>query len=118
MSGNRPEVVQAIYSALVDMNPAPLQQLLSDGVVVTASEKMEAENLFLASMIATRGFRDRESEVWETLVARKWERPPADWAELFDDLSPERASRLGELYDALPEGARQEYDRRYGKPEL
>lgn len=49
------------------------------------------------------------------LVAREWPSPPT-WGQLFDDLTPERAARLGELYDALPDGARVEYDRRYGRP--
>jgi hypothetical protein len=42
---------------------------------------------------------------------------PSSWEQLFDDLTPDRAARLGELYDVLPDGARTEYDRRYGRPE-
>ncbi len=40
----------------------------------------------------------------------------AGWADLFDSLAPERAVQLGTLYEALPDGARAEYDRRYGRP--
>lgn len=38
------------------------------------------------------------------------------WANLFDGLTAERAVRLRDLYDALPDGARAESDRRYGYP--
>ncbi len=66
-------------------------------------------------MLADDAHRDRRAEVWHVLVARQWESSPT-WAQLFDDLTPDRAARLGELYDVLPDGARVEYDVRYGGP--
>ena len=38
-------------------------------------------------------------------------------AELFDHLTPERAAALEDLYDVLPDGARAEWDSRYGRPD-
>jgi hypothetical protein len=35
---------------------------------------------------------------------------------LFDELPQSSVDQLGELYDALPEGAQAEYARRYGAP--
>jgi hypothetical protein len=109
----RPEVVQAIFSALIDMDPARLAPLAELGIA--PAERKEAEDLYLASMIARSDHLDRKGEVWELLISREWSSPPT-WEQLFDELSPERAARLGELYDALPDGARIEYDRRYGRP--
>ena len=67
-------------------------------------------------MLASQEHGQRRREVWQVLIARDWPSPPS-WEQLFDDLTPERAARLGSLYDALPEGARAEYDRRYGRPQ-
>jgi hypothetical protein len=39
------------------------------------------------------------------------------WSDLFNSLGPESASRLSGLYDAMPDGARAEYDCRYGRPQ-
>lgn len=39
------------------------------------------------------------------------------WADLFDSLQPGQVAELRGLYDAMPDGARAEYDRRYGRPE-
>jgi hypothetical protein len=39
------------------------------------------------------------------------------WADLFNGLTPDRAEQLRDLYGALPDGARDEYDRRYGRPQ-
>lgn len=109
----RPEVVQAVFSALIDMDPALLAPLAELGI--TPAERKQAEDLYLASMIARSDSLDRKGEVWELLINREWSSPPT-WEQLFDELSPERADRLGELYDALPDGARIEYDKRYGRP--
>lgn len=51
----------------------------------------------------------------ELIGDRKLSEPT--WADLFDGLTPDRAEQLRDLYDALPDGARAEYDRRYGYPE-
>jgi len=107
----RPEVVQAIYSALIDTDPAKLASLTS----ITPAERKQGEDLFLATMLATEDHRDRQADAWEVLTARPWP-PDATWEQVFDGLTPERAARLGELHDALPEGARIECARRYGQP--
>jgi hypothetical protein len=108
----RPEVVQAVLSAIIDQDTARLEALARTGV--TQTEFSQAENLVAASLQADQSQLDRQEEVWRVLGAREWPSPPT-WGQLFDDLTPERA-RLGELYDALPDGARAEYDRRYGRP--
>lgn len=110
----RPEVVQAVFSALTDMDPGKLAVLTSSGI--TEAERKQAEDSFLAGMLASQEHGQRRREVWQVLIARDWPSPPS-WEQLFDDLTPERAARLGSLYDALPEGARAEYDRRYGRPQ-
>ena len=67
-------------------------------------------------MLASRGQRKRWLEATQVLIGdRKFSEP--SWPGLVDGLSPERASRLRELYDALPDGALSKYDRRYGRPE-
>ena len=35
---------------------------------------------------------------------------------LFGDLAPDAVQELGELYDAVPAGAQEEYARRFGVP--
>jgi hypothetical protein len=110
----RPDVVEAVLSALIDMDPAKLALLA--GVGVTAAERKQADDLFLASIVANAGYREREDEVWDVLITRQWPSPPT-WEQLFEELTPERAARLGDLYDALPNGARTEYDKRYGRPD-
>ena len=110
----RPEVVQAVLSAIIDQDTARLEALARTGV--TQAELSQAENLVAASLQADHDQLDRQEEVWRILGAREWPSPPT-WQQLLDDLTPERAARLRELYDALPDGARAEYDRRYGHPE-
>lgn len=110
----RPEVIQAVLSALIDMDPAKLAPLRETGI--TAVERKQAEELFATTMLATADHRQRQIEAWEVLIGRDWPAPPT-WQEMFDELTLERADRLRELYDALPDGARAEYDRRYGHPE-
>lgn len=113
-SGSRSDVIQAIYDTLITMDPARLTPLAELGA--TSSERAEAEALFLASKEAATGYQARRLEAWRLLVARRYDAPPS-WAQLFDDLSPDRHARLAELYDALPEGAQAEYDRRFGRPQ-
>jgi hypothetical protein len=49
------------------------------------------------------------------LLTRSYDEPPT-WQQIFDDLSPEAVDQLGTLYDALPAGAQEEYQRRFGVP--
>ena len=83
---------------------------------MTPTERRRAEEQFAAAMLADHDSRDRQAEVWHVLISRPWDVAPS-FEQLFDDLTAERAARLGELYDALPAAARAEYDRRYGPPD-
>jgi hypothetical protein len=111
----RPEVVQAIFKALSEMDPFALAPLTGRGV--TDDEHQEAQRLFAASLMASSGFHDRQAEVWEVLLHRQWDSPPS-WQQLFDDLEDGGREKLAALYDAMPAGARVEYDRRFGRPDL
>jgi len=111
----RPEVVQAIFKALSEMDPFALAPLAEVGV--TEAEKDEARGLYGASLAASADFHERQAEVWQVLLHRRWDQPPS-WRELFDDLEDGGRQRLVELYDAMPESARAEFDRRYGRPDL
>jgi hypothetical protein len=110
----RPEVIDALFDALYTMDPAKLHRAAELGA--TPTERQRADELFLASKLAAQDHRARTIEAWGVLIARQWSSPPT-WEQLFDDLTPDRAARLRDLYDALPDGARAEYDRRYGPPE-
>jgi hypothetical protein len=113
----RPDIVQAVYSALFEVNPARLLALEAAGEHVTAAERAAAENLFLESMMASLDHHERTLQAMKVLFGeRKFTGRPS-WADLFDGLSPDDAAGLRDLYDALPDGARAEYDQRYGHPE-
>jgi hypothetical protein len=114
----RPEVVQALFDALLEMDPAKLAPLYDTGI--TPTERRQAQDLFIAARIASMDHRERWLEAFSVLTAaRSKDHPLTDataWGELFDELTPERVARLRELYDDLPDGAREEFDRRYGRP--
>jgi hypothetical protein len=105
----RPEVVEAIVGVLKGGDPADLPP------GATAAEKAAAKDSYLSEFLAERGKRDRQSHAWELLLTRSYDEPPT-WQRLFDDLPPDAAGELGELYDALPAGAQEEYARRFGVP--
>jgi hypothetical protein len=105
----RPEVVQAIVGVLKGGDPEELPP------GATATEKAAAKDAYLSDFLAERGKRDRQSEAWELLLTRSYDEPPT-WRQIFDDLSPEVHAELGDLYDALPAGAQEEYARRFGVP--
>jgi hypothetical protein len=111
----RPEVVQAIFSALIDMDLAKLAPLAEAGI--TPAERKQADELYLASIIAGHDQRDRWLRTVEILIGGRTFSSPPSWPERFDGLSPEGAAKLRDLYDAMSDGARAEYDRRYGRPE-
>ncbi len=113
----RLEVVQAIFSALVDMDTGKLAPFEASGITITPAERRQADELFLASMFAGFDQRDRLLDAMRVLIGGRKISAAASWPDLFDGLSPERVSQLRGFYDALPEGARAEYDRRYGHPE-
>ena len=105
----RPEVVEAIVAVLKGGDPEELPP------GATAAEKAAAKDQYLSEFAAERGKRDRQSHAWELLLTRSYVDPPT-WAQIFDDLPPGVHTELGELYDALPAGAQEEYARRYGVP--
>ena len=105
----RPEVVAAIVGVLRGDDTADLPP------GATAAEKAAAKDAYLSEFLAERGKRDRQSQAWELLLTRSYDEPPT-WRQIFDDLDPEVHAELGELYDALPAGAREEYARRFGVP--
>jgi predicted Zn-dependent peptidase len=105
----RPEVVDAILAVLRGADPAGLPPS------ATKEEKDAAKDQYLSEFAAERSKRDRQTRAWELLLTRSYDEPPT-WQRLFDDLSPEALEELGELYDALPAGAQEEYARRFGVP--
>ncbi len=105
----RPDVVEAIVGVLKGGDAGSLPE------GATAAEKAAAKDSYLSDFVADRSKRDRQSQAWELLVTRSYDEPPT-WAQIFDDLDPSVHTELGELFDALPAGAREEYVRRYGEP--
>ena len=105
----RPQVVEAIVGVLKGGDPAALPP------GATPAEKAAAKDEYLSEFLAERGKRDRQSHAWELLLTRSYDEPPT-WRQIFDDLSPEVHAQLGDLYDALPAGAQEEYARRFGIP--
>ena len=105
----RPEVVEAIVGVLKGDDTADLP------AGATAAEKAAAKDAYLSEFLAERGKRDRQSQAWELLLTRSYDEPPT-WKQIFDDLPPEAHTELGDLYDALPAGAQEEYARRFGAP--
>jgi hypothetical protein len=105
----RPQVVETIVGVLKGGDPAALPP------GATPAEKAAAKDEYLSEFLAERGKRDRQSQAWELLLTRSYDEPPT-WRQIFDDLSPEVHAQLGDLYDALPAGAQEEYARRFGIP--
>jgi hypothetical protein len=105
----RPDVVEAIVAVLRGGDAADLP------AGATAAEKAAAKDAYLSEFVAERGKRDRQSQAWELLLTRSYDEPPT-WKQIFDDLDPSVHRQLGDLYDALPAGAQEEYARRYGVP--
>jgi len=105
----RPEVVAAIVAALQETDPSNLP------ADATRAEKDAAKDRYLSGVVAERAQRDRQHRAWELLLTRGHDEPPS-WEQLFDELPESSIAQLGELYDALPEGAQTEYARRYGAP--
>jgi hypothetical protein len=99
------------------MDPGKLAPLQAAGIRITPAERKQAEDLCAASLLASHDQRERCLDAMQVLIGDRQFSTPPTWAELFDGLTPERASQLRELYDALSDGARAEYDRRYGRPE-
>ena len=119
----RPEVVQAIFSAMANNNSAKLNDLLRSGV--TTGEYLQAMNQYGESPSGDSPSGEsahvapdnhqREFEAIKLLAGARLLADATGWPDLFDGLTPERVAQLRDLYNALPEGARAEYDRRYGR---
>ncbi|RBY84578.1 hypothetical protein [Blastococcus sp. TF02A-30] len=105
----RPDVVAAIVGVLKGGDPAALP------AGATNAEKTAAKDAYLSEVLAERDKRDRQAHAWELLLTRSYDEAPT-WQQIFDDLDPQVHTELGELYDALPAGAQEEYARRYGTP--
>ena len=113
----RPEVVQAVFSALTDMDPGQLAPLYAAGIRITPAEQRQANQLFAASIEAGFNQRERFARAMEVLLdGRKFTTPPSS-AQLFDGLTTKSVAELRDLYDALPTSCRAEYDSRYGRPD-
>lgn len=76
----------------------------------------QAGALFAASLGVSPGLRERELQAVQILIGDR-KLGEVTWADLFNGLTPDRAEQLRDLYGALPDGARDEYDRRYGRPQ-
>ena len=105
----RPDVVEAIVGVLKGGDAGELP------AGATAEEKTAAKDRYLSEFVAERSKRDRQAQAWELLLTRSYDEAPT-WARIFDDLDPGVHTELGDLYDALPAGAQEEYARRYGVP--
>jgi hypothetical protein len=105
----RPEVVDTIFGVLKGDDPAALPSS------ATKAEKDAAKDRYLSEVLAGRSKRDRQAQAWELLLTRSYDEAPT-WQRIFDDLAPDSLEQLGDLYDALPAGAQEEYARRYGVP--
>jgi hypothetical protein len=110
----RPEVVQGLFAALVDMDPGELAKIAGTGI--TPAECRQAEDLFAAALAVSLPQRERFAEAMRVLIGDRKLQEDTTWQELFDSLTPDRAAVLQGLYDALPDGARAEWDDRYGRP--
>jgi hypothetical protein len=118
----RPDVVRAVTRAMANNDSAMLNDLLRGGV--STAEYVEAMNAYGAGSAepdapASAGRpdrRDRDFDAVKLLVGERIPDGAAGWPDLFDALPLGRLPLLHELYDALPDGARAEYDRRFGRP--
>jgi|GEM_PF-4865129 hypothetical protein len=96
------------------MDPDEIEQLAG---TITGAEYMQAVNLYGESAQLSLDQRERELKAMQVLIGERKLAEGTSWPGLFDGISPEQVSQLRDLYDAMPDGARAEYDRRYGRPE-
>lgn len=109
----RPEVVQAIMDAQLEVDMNAMDRVESFIPAVTLAEWAAAQHgigqVYLDRFLS--GDSRRQGEVVEILVKRQWDHPPTD-AELWAELSDEDKDALVDRYDVLlTEGMRQLVDR-------
>lgn len=114
----RPEVVGAVFQALTSGDLAALATLEAGNGTITPAEHAAAENLYLATAPSDLDHRLRKVRAITLLAGPGGLTGNPTWADLFDRFSADRLPELTALYDGLPDGARAEYDRRYGLPNL
>ena len=108
---------------MADNDAAKLNDLLRSGV--TTGEYLQAMNQYGESPAGESPAGEsthlapddhqREFKAIKLLAGDRQLANATGWPDLFDGLTPDRIARLRDLYYALPEGARAEYDRRYGR---
>lgn len=112
----RPEVVEGLFRAMIDGDVSALWAMEAEDDAVTPAERAAAENLFLAAAPMNFEHRERKVKAIWLLSGPGGLAGSPSWADLFDRLPAERLPLITDLYDDLPDGARAEYDRRYGQP--
>ena len=94
----RPEVVQAIADAVVQMNPAAVTRLIEvvGEVGITPEEQARGDALALSMLDAMGAYKAQRLEAFEVLHdGRTFDHEPS-WDELFTGLHPEAVERLGD----------------------
>ena len=95
----RPEVVQAIMDAQLEMNPAALAEVHD----ITPEERRRADEGIAQVYVARQPDEDRRTRVWAVLSSTEFARHGLDWAGIWDALADEQHNQLVQLYDVLPE---------------
>lgn len=95
----RPEAIEAILTALVDLDPTALSRLTH----LTSEERAAGMDAVLQVMQTTRGDRDRLLRVFQVLT-EGGSRAGMSWEESWEVQPEANRQELVELYDVLPEG--------------
>ncbi|WP_286690031.1 MULTISPECIES: hypothetical protein [unclassified Aeromicrobium] len=108
------EVVDAIVKAWTALDPSALQGLSE----VTREEKEAADALILEAFSLRQPQGEAFLKVYEVFQDAGLKVAGMSWPEVFDRLDDSHIARLRELYPAIPQGGRAEFDRRFGRPDL
>lgn len=84
---------------------------------VTTAEYRQAVSLYANGTHPSLDHRGRELKAMQVLTGERKLTKRTSWPDLFDGLTARQLEQLWDLHDALPDGGRAEYDRRYGQPE-
>jgi hypothetical protein len=82
--GERPEIVEAIFQALMSGDPASLITIRTEGGPVTPAEQAAAQNLYLAAAPSDLEYRERKVEAIALLAGPGGLADSPMWADLFD----------------------------------